>query len=928
MLSTFLPFIVIGITTGAAYGLAATGLVLTYKTAGIFNFAYGAFAALSIFVFFFLHDEHGWPWPVAALICLGVLAPAEGLLMERLARALDRVGTEIRVVATVGILLLVLGVGTLWYGQNQTIIPSFLPTTSVHVLGVNVSYDQIIVTGLSLALTVGLYLFFRHLRAGIAMRGVVDNPALLSLTGESPVRVRRWAWLIGSVFASLAGLMLAPALSLDALIITMLVVQAFGAAAIGYFSNLPLTFAGGLVIGIAGALATKYVVQVPWLSGLPASLPFAILFIVLVVTPRRLLVDRRVTFTRAVRPPYHAPPLVRGGFGTVVIIILLLIPGFAGADIGVWSAFLIEVMLLLSLGLLVRTSGQLSLCQYAFAAIGAATFSHLADARVPWLLALIAGMVLAVLIGALLAVPAIRLSGVFLALATFGFGIFVEQMFYNQPFMFGSLTDGVAAPRPHIALVGWHLDSDIGFYYVILLIVLVATAFILAVQHGRLGRLLRAMSDSPLGLEAYGASVNLTKVVVFCIAAAMASASGALLAMLFHYGVGSNYASFNSLTLVAVVVIATVGDPWYAVLGALGLVVLPGYWTASNVNTYLEIAAGLFAVVFALQVDRVPRVPQRLREVLDRAGRRRPAAPLGPDGEAAARPAQRPVQAREPAQRPAQDQDAAPRTGAPGLDVSGLTVRYGQATAVRDVSLRAPMGSITGLVGPNGAGKTTIFNACCGLLRPSQGRVVLHGRDVTRSSPSARARRGLGRTFQKAQLFDSLTVAENVALGREAALAGANPLRQLAASRPQIRQVDAAVSGALATVGMAHLAGAQAGLLSTGQKRLVELARVLAGGFDVILLDEPSSGLDATESRQFGAILQQVVAERGVAVLLVEHDMELVTRICRHVHVLDFGLLIFDGTTQEMTRNPIVRTAYLGERSTELDAENLKMAGG
>ena len=131
MVSTFLPFIVIGITTGAAYGLAATGLVLTYKTAGIFNFAYGAFAALSIFVFFFLHDEHGWPWPLAALICVGVLAPIEGLAMERLARALDRVGTEIRVVATVGILLLVLGVGTLWYGQNQSIIPSFLPTTSI-----------------------------------------------------------------------------------------------------------------------------------------------------------------------------------------------------------------------------------------------------------------------------------------------------------------------------------------------------------------------------------------------------------------------------------------------------------------------------------------------------------------------------------------------------------------------------------------------------------------------------------------------------------------------------------------------------------------------------------------------------------------------------------------------------------------------------
>jgi ABC-type branched-subunit amino acid transport system ATPase component/branched-subunit amino acid ABC-type transport system permease component len=919
MLSTFLPFIVIGITTGAVYGLAATGLVLTYKTSGIFNFAYGSIAALSIFVFFFLHDEHGWPWPLAALICLGVLAPVEGLLMERLARSLDRAGTEVQVVATVGISLVVLGIGTLWYGDNQTIIPSFLPTTPIRVLGVNVGYDQIIVTTVSIVLTVVLYLFFRRFRAGIAMRGVVDNPALLSLTGESPVRVRRWAWLIGSVFASLAGLMLAPALSLDALIITMLVVQAFGAAAIGYFSNLPLTFVGGLFIGIAGALATKYVVQVPWLGGLPASLPFAILFIVLLVTPRRLLLQRRVTVTRVARPPYYAPPLVRGGFGAVVIIALLLVPSFAGVNLVVWSTFLIDVLLLLSLGLLVRTSGQLSLCQYAFAAIGAATFGHLAaGAHVPWLLALLAAMLIAIPIGALLAVPAIRLSGVFLALATFGFGIFVEQMFYNQSYMFGSATDGVAAPRPDVSIGGWNLGSDTGFYYVILLIVLLATALTLAVQRGRLGRLLGAMKDSPLGLEAYGTSINLTKVVVFCISAAMASVSGALLAMLFHYGAGGNYPSFNSLTLLAVVVIATAGDPWYAVLGALGLAVLPGYWTASNVTTYIEIAAGFFAVVFALQADHVPRMPKRLREFLDRVGRRKPPPAPVPAGEAAALPS-------ASSGRPA---DSRPEIDAPGLEVSGLTVRYGQVLAVRDVSLRAPMGDIVGLVGPNGAGKTTIFNACSGLLRPSEGKVVLHGRDVTRSSPSSRARRGLGRTFQKAQLFDSLTVAENVALGREASLAGANPLRQLAAGRAQARRVDAAVAGALAAVGIEHLAGMQAGLLSTGQKRLVELARVLAGGFDVILLDEPSSGLDATESHRFGNILQRVVAERGVSVLLVEHDMELVTRICHHVYVLDFGSLIFDGTAQQMIENQTVRTAYLGERSTELDAQSVKMAGG
>jgi ABC-type branched-subunit amino acid transport system ATPase component/branched-subunit amino acid ABC-type transport system permease component len=918
MLSTFLPFIVVGITTGAVYGLAATGLVLTYKTSGIFNFAYGSIAALSIFVFYFLHDQHGWPWPLAALLCLGVMGPVEGLLMERLARSLERAGTEVGVVATVGISLVVLGAGTLWYGQSQTIIPPFLPTTSIRFLGVNVGYDQIIVTVLSVVLTVVLYLFFRRFRLGIAMRGVVDNPALLSLTGESPVRVRRWAWVIGSVFASLAGLMLAPSLSLDALIITMLVVQAFGAAAIGYFSNLPLTFVGGLVVGIAGALASKYVVQVPWLAGLPSSLPFLILFVVLLVTPRRLLLQRRITFTRAARPPYYAPPLVRGGFGAVVVIALLLVPTFAGVNIDVWSAFLIDVLLLLSLGLLVRTSGQLSLCQYAFAAVGAATFGHLAsDMHVPWLIALAAAAAIAVPIGALLAVPAIRLSGVFLALATFGFGIFVEQMFYNEPYMFGSQTDGVPAPRPGISIGGWNLGSDTGFYYVILVIVLLATALTLVLQRGRLGRLLRAMSDSPLGLESYGTSVNLTKVVVFCISAAMASVSGALLAMLFHYGVGGNYASFSSLTLLSVVVIAAVGDPWYAVLGALGLAVLPGYWTASNVNTYIEIAAGFFAVVFALQADRVPRMPRRARKFLDRVGRRT-AAPASVTAVEAAVPP-RPALSELP-------RGDRPEAGTPGLEVNGLTVRYGRVTAARDVSLRAPMGTIVGLVGPNGAGKTTLFNACSGLLRPSEGNIVLHGRDVTRWSPSARARRGLGRTFQKAQLFDSLTVAENVALGREAALAGANPLRQLAASRSQARRVDEAVAGALAAVGIKHLAGTQAGLLSTGQKRLVELARVLAGGFDVILLDEPSSGLDVSESRHFGEILQQVVTERGVSVLLVEHDMGLVARICRHVYVLDFGSLIFDGTAPQMSENATVRAAYLGEHRTELDAQSVRTA--
>ena len=280
-MSEFLPFIVIGLTTGAVYGLAGTGLVLTYKTSGIFNFAYGAIAALGVFVFYYLHSEHGMPWPWAALLVLFVLSPIEGLGLELFARILEPATATLKVVATIGLLLVVVGVGTLWYGNANVNFPPFLDTNTIRFLGVNVGWDQITVVIVSLVSTAVLYYFFRSMRLGVAMRGVVDNPDLVSMTGTNPVSVRRWAWIIGTIFASMAGLLLAPSLSLNAEIIVLLVVQAFGAAAIGYFSNLPLTFVGGLFIGVAGALATKYAASVSWLTGLSAGLPFVILFIVL-----------------------------------------------------------------------------------------------------------------------------------------------------------------------------------------------------------------------------------------------------------------------------------------------------------------------------------------------------------------------------------------------------------------------------------------------------------------------------------------------------------------------------------------------------------------------------------------------------------------------------------------------------------------------
>ena len=247
------------------------------------------------------------------------------------------------------------------------------------------------------------------------------------------------------------------------------------------------------------------------------------------------------------------------------------------------------------------------------------------------------------------------------------------------------------------------------------------------------------------------------------------------------------------------------------------------------------------------------------------------------------------------------------------LRVEDLTVRFGGITAVDGVSLHVPAGEITGLIGPNGAGKTTTFGACTGLVRASAGRVHLGGVDVTGWPAHRRAQLGMGRTFQRMQLFDSVNVRANVQLGREALLSASSPWRHLRSGRQVDREVAHAADDAMELCGISHLASAAVADLSTGQRRLVELARVVAGGFRLLLLDEPSSGLDISETEAFGQVLVALTQQRGLGILLVEHDMSLVMGICSYLHVIDFGLPIFHGTPAQTQASQLVRQAYLGQ---------------
>ena len=250
------------------------------------------------------------------------------------------------------------------------------------------------------------------------------------------------------------------------------------------------------------------------------------------------------------------------------------------------------------------------------------------------------------------------------------------------------------------------------------------------------------------------------------------------------------------------------------------------------------------------------------------------------------------------------------------LEIEHLSVRFGGLVAVEDVSLRAAPGAITGLIGPNGAGKTTTFNACTGFVKAGAGsKLRLGEHNLVHRSPSARAELGLGRTFQRMELWNSMTVAQNVALGPECFYSGLRPWGQVLSTRGQRADIRRRTVDAVELCGIQSMADRTVGELSTGQRRLVELARAVATPFRFLLLDEPSSGLDHHESERFGEILTQLVDSTGLGILLVEHDMALVSAICRYVYVLDFGRLIFEGTMAESMASELVRDAYLGTAS-------------
>jgi branched-subunit amino acid ABC-type transport system permease component len=623
----FLAAIVTGLSTGSIYAIAALGLVLTNKTSGVFNFAHGTQAAVGAFIMWELWKVHHWPWPVAAAAALVLAGLLGGLMLERMAFGLGDKPTANRVVATVGLLVVLQGLLMIRYGAATIQMPPFLPTRTVHLLGVSISYQQIIVFVLAAAAAAGLGWFFRTARTGVAMHAVVDDPALLSLQAINPAQVRRSAWMIGSCFAAASGALMAPSLGLDATLLTLLVIQAFGAAAIGWFNNLPLTYVGGIAVGVAQEL-TKFLVSrdvvtrnvnAQILQPLPSNVPFIVLFVVLLVAPRHRLVERGARVVRRERPTRPFPWQVVAATSLVAGVFLVVLPHLDQNRLPVFTTAAAYVVIFVSLHLLVRTSGQVSLAHMAFAAVGAAAFAHAQHAGVPFFGALLFAGLVAVPVGALIAIPAIRLSGLYLAIATFGFGILVQNLFFPTFLMFGGeLTQRVN--RPSFA------RGDLAYYYLVLAVAVACCLLVLAVRRGRLGRLLRGLADSPTAVAAHGASVNVVRTLAFCISAFLAGVAGALIGPVTGSATGGTYNYLISVLLIAVLFMAGRRPVLSAFIAAAVYMVGPSYSTGANTQPWTQVIFGGLAIAVAMGV--VDALRKRWFETA-RAHERDRAAPLG-----------------------------------------------------------------------------------------------------------------------------------------------------------------------------------------------------------------------------------------------------------------------------------------------------------
>ncbi len=568
MVEEFFAYTVIGIVIGSAYAIAASGLVLTYATSRVFNIAHGAIGMFMAFGYWELAVNRGLPQWLAALLVVLVAAPLFGALIERfMMRGLAEAQVSVSLVITVGLLVGLLGAAqTIWPPAARQ-VKGFLPGNNLTIGSVVVSANDVITVVMAILVAGGLYVFLSKTRLGIAMRAVVDSDVLVGLHGVKPDRLSTLSWAGGSALAALAGILLVPRVGLDYYALTLLVISAYAAAMLGRLKSLPLTFVGAIALGLAQSYVVGYVKAGGFWLGLQPSVPVILLFAILLFLPQVQLRIGQVRGIRAVPVPTLNRSLAVGvGF---VVAVWLLSDQLSRANTSRLALGMCYALLMLSLLLLTGYGGFVSLAQFTFAGIGALVVARL-NTSSP--LALLAGALVAAAVGALIALPILRLRGLYLALGTLAFADMMDKLIFQASFAFQY--NGIL-PVKRVSVGGIQLDSERSYAVMAAVVVTVVGILLVAMRRGSFGRLLIAMRDSPAACGTLGVNLTGTRVLVFAVSAGIAGLAGGLLGGLEQSAGATTFQLFNSLPLMLVVVVAGVTSVTGAVLGGIVLMLLP-----------------------------------------------------------------------------------------------------------------------------------------------------------------------------------------------------------------------------------------------------------------------------------------------------------------------------------------------------------------
>jgi branched-chain amino acid transport system permease protein len=579
----FLQYTVFGVMLGAGFAIAATGLVVTYTASGVFNFAHGAVGMIAAFLYWELAVHDHLSVPLALVVVLLVVAPVSGALVERvLMRRLHGASAERPVLVTLGLLVILTGVATLVWSPTVTRVVNPLVAGTFRVVGVNIEYQYVITVGLAAVVAVGLRLLFFSTRTGLALRAVVDDPDLLAMAGASPNRVSQLGWVLGFVLAALAGVLIAGTQSTGVNIaaLTLLVVNGYAAAVVGRLRNIPVTFVAALGIGLAESYVNSY--AVPHLAqnlqtDVPMVLPMVFFFVALVTVPAsRLRAVGRLTTVRAQRLVGARQAAVSSAvFAAAVVLCAVVLAGDQsnGTTVldlgGQVMAFGIAG---LSLVLVTGYAGQVSLCQFAFMGIGAFVMGKVAGGGS--LIGLVAAAGVCGVLGALVALPTVRLRDLYLALATFAFADAVATGFFADVHVFGS--GGLTIGR--IVLPGLSFGGDRAELFLVTGCFLGCAWLVLAVRRSLVGRRLVALNDSPAAFATVGLNVSATRVVVFAVGAAMAGLAGALYGTVEGVVGTSDFSVFAGVIFFLFVTTWSVRSVSGALLASLTYVVLANVW--------------------------------------------------------------------------------------------------------------------------------------------------------------------------------------------------------------------------------------------------------------------------------------------------------------------------------------------------------------